>query len=45
MKHGNMVLGEYVSHAWSAVYLGGGWRLVDPTWGAGKTPKLVTMVE
>ena len=25
-----------IQHAWSAVFIEGYWRLVDPTWGAGK---------
>jgi transglutaminase/protease-like cytokinesis protein 3 len=27
--------GKDMSHAWSAVYISGSWRFVDPTWGAG----------
>jgi transglutaminase/protease-like cytokinesis protein 3 len=31
------VPGEGIDHAWNAVFISGSWRLLDCTWGAGKT--------
>ncbi len=32
--------GEGIDHAWNAVFISGSWRLLDCTWGAGKTDAL-----
>ena len=34
------VPGEGIDHAWNAVFISGSWRLLDCTWGAGKTDAL-----
>ena len=34
-----------MSHAWNAVFLGGFWRLLDCTWGAGKVEEDGTFIK